>query len=284
MVRSSRTVSSLIFLLVLLRPHAFAQHLERKLDTAGNQAQLTSSPCEELRRRDSPFLPLAETCQFALALPKTLPDLICTETMKRYLGEKSKADVVAAELTVKDMQSHYANVTVNGRLELEKSRSGDEIFSDQAGSTGEFALLFNLFAGVSHTDFSAPVVSMVNGRKALRYDFRVQRKNNVSWTWFFVGTAINPGYHGSIFLDARTGTVFRLFLEVNSDEVDPETPISQSRTTIDYSDVKIGSAGVHHVPIRSENISCFRALIGCMRESVVFEGFHKFAAKARILQ
>jgi hypothetical protein len=181
------------------------------------------------------------------------------------------------------MHSHYANVTVNGKNQARARVSGDDLFAEQVTSTGEFAGLFNVFNESSQTEFASPVDAVIGKRRVSRYDFRVKRENNIGWKWFFVVSAINPGYHGSVYVDGTSGKVVRLVLQVTSSEVDQETPVSESSTTLDYGDVVIGAAGAQHVPVRGESVSCFRRLLGCVREELTFGDFHLFGADTLII-
>ena len=201
--------------------------------------------------------------------------------MKRYFAPTDKPETVAAQLTVERMRSHYENVTVNGKS-FQSGRTGDDVFEEKAGSTGEFAMLFNVFDTASRAEFSAPVDATVGSNRVKRYDFRVLRRNNVNWTWFFITGGVNPGYHGSLFVDPATGAVSRLVVRVGGEEVDADTPVSEATTTIDYGDVEIGVTGTHHVPIGGESLSCFRFMNGCIRAEITFRNFHKFGAETRV--
>jgi hypothetical protein len=239
--------------------------------------------CDDLRRRGSGFEPLANACQYAVTAPHTLPDFVCTETVKQYLSPRQKPQIITAELTIEKTRSHYGAVTVNGKSKPAYGESGDALFEGLVGSTGEFAMLFNVFDNSSRAEFTPPVDVTLGRRQVKRYDFQVKRENNVRWTWFFADTTINPGYHGSIFVDPATGEVVRLVVHAGSSEVDPQTPVSEATTTIDYGNVSIAEAGTHHVPIQGENISCFRGLKGCARAELTFDNFHKFGSTVRIV-
>lgn len=218
-----------------------------------------------------------------MATPRALPDFVCTETVKQYLSPKQKPAVITAELSIEKTRSHYSAVTVNGKPKIIPEKTGDVVFEELVGSTGEFAMLFNVFSGSSQAEFDAPIDATLDHKRLKRYDFRVKRENNTGWTWFFADASMNPGYHGSIFVDPTTGAVFRLLIQVSSSEVDPQTPVSDATTTIDYHDVSIAEAGTHHVPVQAENTTCFRAFKGCTRAQLTFSNFHKFGSTSRIL-
>ena len=239
--------------------------------------------CDQLRRRGPEFAPLANACEYGAATPHTLPDFVCTETVEQYLAPNHEPDTITAELTVEKTHSHYAGVSVNGKPKTEAGRTDDDVFEELVTVTGEFAILFDIFDPSSHTEFSAPVEVTLGRTRLRRFDFRVRRENNVSWVWFFPNQKINPGYHGSIFVDPAKGIISRLMVYVSPGEVDPQTPVSELTMTIDYGDVSIAGTGTHHVPVHSENVSCFPILNGCIREELTFGNFHKFGSTVRIL-
>lgn len=289
MLRNLRIVVMLpLIILILVASGAPRTWYANAANAANAQDQISGTDlkpqlCDDLRRRGSGFEQLANACQYAVAAPHTLPDFVCTETVKRYLSPKDKPEIITAELSIEKTRSHYAAVTVNGKTKPGYEKTGDVLFEELVGSTGEFAMLFNVFDSSSHAEFTPPVEAVLGRTRLKRYDFRVKRENNVGWTWFFVDNAISPGYHGSIFVDSTTGNIFRLVLQVSPDELDPQTPVSEATTTIDYGDVSIAGAGTHRVPVRGENISCFRILSACTRAQLTFGNFHKFGSTIRLL-
>jgi hypothetical protein len=273
-------VATLPVYCVLLGAHPVVQA------TAQDQAVGTdraSERCDELHERGPDFEQLANACQYAVTAPHTLPDFVCTETVKQYLSPSAKPQVITAELTIEKTRSHYSAVAVNGKIRPTRGEGGDAVFEGLVGSTGEFAMLFNIFDPSSQAEFAPPAAVTLEHRRLKRFDFRVKRENNLRWTWLFADAALNPGYHGSLFVDAASGEIFRLLVQVNSAEVDPETPVSEATTTVDYADVSIAGAGTHHLPVRGENISCFRTLKGCTRAELTFSNFHKFGSTVRIV-
>jgi hypothetical protein len=242
-----------------------------------------AAACLALRSRGADFQPLAVACEHALELPHTLPDLVFTEKAVRRFSPKKNPDIITAEVTIQRMHSNYADVTVNCKNQSAPFLSGTEFFAEQVSSTGELAHLFNVFNEASQTEFAPPVDSSTGGKGVKRYDFRVKRENNTAWTWFFVRRAMNPGYHGSIYVDGRSGQVVQLNLQVTSDEMDAETPIAQASTTLEYAVVALGTAGTRHLPIRGQNTSCFRGVLGCVEVKLSFSNFHLFRADTRII-
>ncbi len=264
MLRNLRILGMPLLIMILVSctlPSAYSSAANAQDPIAGIDGG--SQLCDELQHRGSSFEQLANVCQYAVTAPHTLPDIVCTETVTQYLSPKQKPEIIKAELNIEKTRSHYSAVTVNGKTKPGYDKTGDILFEELVGSTGEFAMLFNVFNGSSHAEFASPVNAAFDRRRLKRYDFRVKRENNLRWTWFFADTAINPGYHGSIFVDTATGKIFRLVIQVSSDEVDLQTPVSEATTTIDYGDV--------------------RMLKGCTRAQLTFDNFHKFGSTVRVV-
>ncbi len=239
--------------------------------------------CEALGTRGPEFESLAKVCRFALASPQTLPNFVCTEHIQRYLRPNRKPDLVEAELTIARMKSHYAYVSVNGKPKQHPVESQDTVFQEEAVSTGEFAMLFNVFDPISRAEFSPPVEERRGQSRWQRYDFRVRRENNVGWTWFFLNGSWRPGYHGSVFVEFATGKVVRLRVQASGNEIEAQTPVSEQTTTIDYADVSIRDVGTYRLPVRGETVSCIPLLQNCTRYVLGFDNFHKFGATTRIV-
>jgi hypothetical protein len=251
--------------------------------TPANETKSITNSCQSFSSRAPEFQRLSQACEYALALPQTLPDFVCTERVDRYYNPQQKPDLITAELSVEHTKSHYSDVIVNGEAVSRPGYSPDELFEEEAGTTGEFLMLFNVFDPGSLAEFSPPVNEQLGSVQVQRFDFRVHAANNHNWTWFFVGRSIRPGYHGSIFVEKETGQVARLRVQVTSQELDPQTPISEQTITIDYHDVLIPGLPAYRLPTTSESLSCFRVLLGCARYVQTFHDFHKFGAATRIL-
>lgn len=239
--------------------------------------------CEALSGRGPEFELLAKVCQFALASPQTLPNFVCTEHIQRYLRPNKKPDLITAELTIAKMKSHYSDVTVNGKPKQIPFATQDTVFQEEAVSTGEFSMLFNVFDPLSRAEFSPPVEERNGRTRWKRYDFHVRRENNVGWTWFFLNGAMKPGYHGSLFVDGGAGNIARLRVQASGNEIEPQTAVSEQTTTIEYADVSIRDAGTYRLPVKGETVSCIPMLQGCTRYVLAFDNFHKFGARTRIL-
>ncbi len=247
------------------------------------RAQAPDNSCASIRARGPGFAPLADVCDYALSLPRVLPDLVCTETVQRQSSPKKKPDVITAAVRIERMHTHYTGLVVNGRIMHTAGETSDAQFQEHVTSTGEFALLFDVFRHSSQAEFAPAADDVVGHQHVKRYDFRVLRENNKDWTWYFIGAATNPGYHGSVFVDPANGKPVRLTLNVSSDELGEGFPIANATTTLDYANVVIGALGTHLVPVRGEHVSCFRGALGCIRETLRFGDFHKFGADTRIV-
>jgi VWFA-related protein len=103
-----------------------------------------------------------------------------------------------------------------------------------------------------------------------------------------------PGYHGEIALDPATGAILRLELVA---EMKSTTPLVQSDIMIEYGSVEIGGK-TYICPVKSVSISRARSVttltewdesfrtyrpFATMLNDVVFEHYHVFRAKSRML-
>ena len=270
-----------IFPLLLL---ASATTLTGRPATDSNPTITVEPSCQDLLTAGSGFQPLAKTCQFARDSQHNLPAFVCTETAKRYFSPKHKPDIITAELTVdKSMQSHYGSVLINGKIpRWSQDKSADDLFEEQVSSWGEFALLSNVFDPLSKAAFASPEEVKIAHERVKRYDFRVRRENNMHWGLLFMNAEIYPGYHGSLFVN-ESGTVVRIDANISSDEVDSNTIVSSVEVSLDYAKTGITDSGVYNLPHRAESKSCFRSLLGCVRQEITFTNFHKFGSESRIL-
>ena len=104
----------------------------------------------------------------------------------------------------------------------------------------------------------------------------------------------SPGYHGEIAIDPASGAILRLELVA---EMKSTTPLVRSDIIIEYGPVDIGGKA-YICPVRSISISRARAVttltewdesfrtygpFATMLNDVVFEQYHVFRAKARML-
>lgn len=240
---------------------------------------------------------LAKVCEFALSVPKKLPDVICERTTKRYwktsgdetLFEKfskpdfdglNHSDVITAQVTYRDGEEYDSEVRING-----KPGDASAPWSSGAWSIGEFALSLNtIFLPVSKPELRYRKQEKLHGRESLVFDFHVSAENNRLYylrsdrkEWF-------PEYSGSIWLDK---TDFRLLrLERETVEM-PQEPITRMKTVTDYSLIGLGDGTSIVLPVHADVQICAppssSQFSTCARNIVTFASWRKFRATTNII-
>jgi hypothetical protein len=235
---------------------------------------------------------LAKVCEFALSVPKKLPDVICERKTKRYwktsgnetLYEKtakpdfddvSHSDVITAQVTYRDGQEYDDNVRVDG-----KPSDTSAPWSSGAWSVGEFALSLNtIFVQSSKPELRYRKQEKLHGARALVFDFRVSAENNKVYYLRSGGAEWFPEYSGRLWLDA---TDFRLIrLERETADM-PLKPITRMKTATDYSFVALGDGTNMVLPVHADVLICPQ-LSSCARNIVTFTNWHKFRATTNII-
>jgi hypothetical protein len=223
---------------------------------------------------------LAETRRTVLSYDSSLPDFLCTLSIRRY--ETAVADMVrgttvaehfagtiTADLTYSPGNEQYTVTGVNG------FKPGTS-YSPREGiiSTGEFGT-------VLRTAFEKPAAfefvkwTAFRSRKAAIYSFKldVSAKAYNIRTWHMQGHAASGamvGLHGELCIDAETHSVLRL--SYGADGVPRGFPVTATSATVEYDYVDIGG-GRWLLPSRANvRISANK---GEMRNEVIFRSYRR---------
>lgn len=254
--------------------------------------------CANFAGADERSQALAKICEFALSVPRKLPDVICERRTKRYwktsgsqaLFEKaskpdfddiSHSDVITAQVTYRDGQEYNSDVRVDG-----KPADASAPWSSGAWSVGEFALSLNtIFLPSSKPEFRYRKEEKLHGGHAFVFDFHVSAENNKLYylrsgekDWF-------PEYSGRLWVDK---TDFRLLrLERETAEM-PSEPITRMKTATDYSLVALGDGTSIVLPVHADVLICTLPsgagqFNTCARNIVTFTRWQKFRATANMI-
>lgn len=199
------------------------------------------------------------------------------------------ADTIGAEVAYIDGSESYSGITLNGRP------TGAKKMDTFLGlmSVGEFGSdLIDLLSPkqAQATEFRFRGTESLFDRPVLVFDFRVQKGNNLRWSWwvrtvrlFHKGPKIEswPGYAGALWIDAARQEVLRL--EIRAVEIDPKFPLKTMEQTTDYGHVQAGDLSDLLVPLRSETVTCDRSSPVCQRNVLEFKDWRKFTVKSRVL-
>ncbi|MCX7602595.1 MAG: hypothetical protein N2036_00820 [Bryobacteraceae bacterium] len=209
-----------------------------------------------------------------------LPAFICDQFVSRYESRTLKPqwklrDRVQLELAYTKGKEEYRNIRLNGKL-LKKG-SPEESGS---WSTGEFGTtLVSIFSSTRPEDFRLRGDSDAAGTKARVFDFSVPKERS-QWTIRY-GYAVKPAHEGTLWIDPESARVLRI--EMSSRSLPLNYEVDKVEMTVDYGWVEI--AGTRWLlPVRSENLACFRGTFHCTRNEIEFRNYRKFEVESQVLQ
>jgi hypothetical protein len=209
----------------------------------------------------------------------SLPNYVVHQSTTRY-QEESKAtgwralDIVTAEVVYEDGKESYRNITVGGK---KTNKSMLEVGGTV--STGEFgSMLRSLFSPISQANFKPFRSARVGQTEALIYDFKVELRNS-NWQITVGGQTLRPAYSGSVWIDKNTAEVRRLEMQANA--IPADFPLDTIESAVDYDKVMLGT-GSFLLPVHAENLGCQRGSSVCMKNTVEFRNYHKYAGESTI--
>ncbi len=216
--------------------------------------------------------------QYALEYTRRLPDFICLEVTRRYVDPTGlefwrHVDTVTARLTYFEQREEYRVVLINDRP---VDMSIEEL--EGSTSTGEFGtMLREIFEPRTETTFRWERWGKLRGRITHVYSYFV-RKDRSNWTITYQKRLHTiPAYRGLVYIDRDTLQVLRVTLEAV--DIDPEFPVREARTTLDYDYVDIGGQQ-YLLPLRF--VMQMREAKLLVKNEVEFRNYRKFAADAVI--
>jgi VWFA-related protein len=237
---------------------------------------------------------LAKVCEFALAMRKKLPDVICDRQTKRYwtvarrysargsfaTDEEHHADVVTAQVRYRNGDEYYSDVRVDGKPIAAAAPEVSGTWSD-----GEFAtILAGVFVPSSKAEFHYEKEEKLNSIPTLVFDFHVKAENNKLYLLTSGGMTWFPDYSGKLWVDERTSSLLRLERET---AYMLQYPIRRMRTEIDYSNVPLGDGTSLVLPTHSNVLICTPPVHingdSCGRNIIRFTDWHKFGATTKIV-
>ena len=224
--------------------------------------------------------PLIEKARDAVGeFTQTLPNYVCTETMARFVSNTRPAnfqpiDVVSTEVVYEDHKESYRNITINGKP---VKKAMEEM--EGAWSTGEFGtIVLQLFAPYTAADFKYRKDARIAGQDAAVYDFQVVRERS-NWHIQVPGQSTVPAYRGSVWIQKKTGQVFRI--EMESLRMPKTFPIDKVESAVDFEYIRIGDQQFL-LPVHAETLSCQRDSNDCSHNVLDFRNYHKFHGESTI--
>ncbi|MGQ9916575.1 MAG: hypothetical protein ACUVS7_04080 [Bryobacteraceae bacterium] len=257
------------------RPPAPAPYREVAVDEDGRTEKVLAGQ-EAAARKDL----LERAREAATEFNDKLPNFICDQFVSRYESKTIKPqwklrDRVQLELAYTKGKEEYRNIRINGKP-LKKGSPEDS----GSWSTGDFgATLVSIFSSTRPEDFRLRGDSEAAGMRAKVYDFSVPKERS-QWTIRY-GYAVKPAHEGALWIDPESARVLRI--EMSSRRLPANYDIDKVEMTVDYDWVDI-SGTRYLLPVRSENLACYRGTFTCTRNEIEFRNYRKFEVESQVLQ
>jgi len=222
----------------------------------------------------------------ALAYSRSLPDFVCTETVRRSLAQSLLGRVMPVNWRLNDtltMKVSYFNQKEDHKLELINGKAPGRTFDDLGGAIGmgEFGgMLDGIFTPASETAFRWESWKKEGGRRVAVYSYVVQQAHSAYL--LSTATAFGPkqamvGYHGVLEIEEATGAVLRFTYE--ADRIPRDLVLTYALTTVIYSTADVGGAK-YLLPSSSETE--LRGESMGMRNEMEFRDYNKYASDSKI--
>lgn len=184
---------------------------------------------------------LAAARRTALEYARSLPEFLCSETVKRSVEGQlhyRQLDTLVFEISFHEQKESQKLIAVNGRT-FEPGTVG----VIGTASTGDFGANFTrVFDPSSQTEFRFERWARERGKEAAVYSYRIARANHPYELKFAAGDtgAVSEyvGLRGEITLDPESMAVWRI--QYIADEVPAKFPIRRSSLAVDYDYAEIG--------------------------------------------
>jgi hypothetical protein len=263
------------------------EELERQRDLsralpppAASAASFEAPPAPSAEERSQI---LNQAGRIAMNYTRSLPDFLCTETVRRYVDTKGKdswdpTDILTIRLAYSAGQAEdYKLIAVNGRKTF---RTYEEVGG--ALTKGEFAsILHHLFTASARTRFHWEHWTLLRKRPTYVFSYQIEPENSAyrmdiqNRDGRYSATL---GQHGLIYVDHDSGQVVRIV--VRGDHFPPDFPVQRSSSVLDYDFIDVGGRQFL-LPLRAD----VRMVIPTKmqtRNLVEFEDYRKFSTETTI--
>ena len=224
---------------------------------------------------------LEEARRAALSYTDSLPDFLCTESIKRMedpqgLNRWRQIDRLTVRLTYFGHKENYKLMAVNGQPTLL-----EYLYVGGALTTGEFgSRLVAIFLPQSKAAFEWKGWTHLHGRRAAVLRYRIAKENS-SFRIQFGKAPVGPNsifvaYRGEVSIDEQTHRVLRITAEA---EIPMGFPIGQSTSEIDYDFAEVGGREFL-LPVRADSVT--RSGHYKAENEVEFREYRKFQSDATI--
>jgi hypothetical protein len=242
--------------------------------SASNAApDLCSSMAGEILHAQS----LAGACEFALAIPRRMPNFICEETTGRFREDSHHAtDVITASLRYEDGKESFSDVKLNGTTVPYAA------FDQLSGlwSTGEFGgNLRGIFDPTNKPAFAFIGDKKLGKRPTWAFSYRIAEQTDPVWWLTADDQRIAPPYSGELWLDQKTGEL--VLFRLTADGIPAHFPTQTAETLTAYNNVSFDDGTGFVLPLQSVVKTKYH---GVLTTNVLrFRNCHKFRAKSKML-
>ena len=222
-----------------------------------NDAELKRTLEEADRRRQNPIaaqLPsnkesaevLEKTRKNTLDALEEMPDFVVKQQIQRsaaYAGTNNfrNLDRLIVAVSYRSTgQEEYKVLSVNGVLQNNPQAKQSYAETGGTSSTGEFVtVLAKIFKPESETKFEVVDTDLIRGRRAIVYDYSIERDKAQQQITFFgyIGDSTITGVKGRIWIDRENFRVLRV--ESEATEIPENFPVRSAKRIIDYDWVSI---------------------------------------------
>lgn len=268
-----------------------------------NDGEIQRTVEEAERRRANPekFTPpsakeaakvLAEARKATLASVGEMPDFVVKQIVRRGIAYEGTNNFRNLDRLVVGVsyrasgQEEYKVLSVNGVLQNNSQANNGYSSTGGTTSTGEFVtVLQTIFKPANDTKFDVIDSDTIRGRRALVYDFSVERdkaKQNVTY-FGYIADSVITGIKGKIWIDQDNFRVLRI--ESEATEIPGSFKITSAKRTIDYDWVKINDED-YMLPSLSEVrlVSRESPRNYETRNRITFKDYQKYGSEVKIIE
>lgn len=232
-----------------------------------------------------------EARSWALQYSRKLPDFFCTEFIRRYWQDGDvKIDTLTLQLGFSQQKPTYRLIARDNHATHQPIASLNGAFS-----SGEFgSALFLIFDPASDAVFQAEPPRRIRRRRVAVYGFVVPAARSHYRLQYGAQETI-VAYHGRVYIDAATGRVLRLTMDVDPPD---DFPIQKTTTIVDYEFRDIGGTQ-YLLPVHADVVTVerIRKRLGNLaglsttpwseqrvryHNIVEFRDYHKFAIDSKL--
>jgi hypothetical protein len=216
----------------------------------------------------------------ALAYTRSLPDFVCSQTIRRYIaasdGRKSggwgQTDTLSIKLSFFQQAEEHKLVLIDGR-------PTDRKYEGLVGATssGEFGgILRTIFDPASQAALEWKSWKSVRKHRTAIYEYAISAASS-PYTLRFGGRQSFVGIHGVLEIDGETGEV--LHLSYIAYDIPKDLGVQSSVTTVDYDFADVGGR-TYLLPVRSE--AEIHSATQWARNKMEFREYRKFSSDSVI--